>query len=441
MAMRTKQAKQTRRALALRGVAAVAGWSVLFAALAATVLPALWQKAAYVFADVTSPWVYVTEGEYAELQQGSPAYVQQYGDNNPAGPDSAGDTASEEAPAAVVESFASNPDLGFWTNDTLFAVRDLRAYHAFLDAGSEAAVAVYCCGVVAIALVMGNRALKRLDDLSAAVTGLFADRFAPIELPDDLSVARADLVQIQNRALSDERAAKAAEVRKNELVAYLAHDIRTPLTSVVGYLSILKETPELPVADRAKLAGIALEKAERLEGLVGEFFEITRYDLQAIPIERERVGIALFLRQVADELYPEAKARSVSIEVSAPEDASAFIDPEKMARAVSNVLKNAVAFADRESVVDLCAEVGGGSVTMRVIDTGKEISSAHLDAIFEKFFREDGARSSERGGAGLGLAIAREIVEAHGGTMWAESSLGRTVLTIAIPEKAVPPQR
>ena len=388
MAMRTKQARQTRRALALRGVAAVAGWSVLFAALAATVLPALWQKAAYVFADVTSPWVYVTEDEYAELQQGSPAYVQQYGDDNPAGPDSAGAAASEGAPAAVIETFASNPDLGFWTNDTLFA-----------------------------------------------------DRFAPIELPDDLSVARADLIQIQNRALSDERAAKAAEVRKNELVAYLAHDIRTPLTSVVGYLSILKETPDLPVADRAKLAGIALEKAERLEGLVGEFFEITRYDLQAIPIERERVGIALFLRQVADELYPEAKARSVSIEVSAPEDASAFIDPEKMARAVSNVLKNAVAFADRESVVALCAEVGGGSVTMRVIDTGKEISSAHLDAIFEKFFREDGARLSERGGAGLGLAIAREIVEAHGGTMWAESSLGRTVFTIAIPEKAVPPQR
>lgn len=86
MAMRTKQAKQTRRALALRGVAAVAGWSVLFAALAATVLPALWQKAAYVFADVTSPWVYVTEDEYAELQQGSPAYVQQYGDDNPGGP-------------------------------------------------------------------------------------------------------------------------------------------------------------------------------------------------------------------------------------------------------------------------------------------------------------------------------------------------------------------
>ena len=113
MAMRTKQARQTRRALALRGVAAVAGWSVLFAALAATVLPALWQKAAYVFADVTSPWVYVTEDEYAELQQGSPAYVQQYGDDNPAGPDSAGAAASEGAPAAVIETFASNPDLGF----------------------------------------------------------------------------------------------------------------------------------------------------------------------------------------------------------------------------------------------------------------------------------------------------------------------------------------
>lgn len=434
MAMRTKQARQARRSLALRGAAAVAVWSVLFAVLAATVLPALWQKAAYVFADVVSPWVYVTEDEYAELQQGSSAYVQPYGDDNPAGPDSAAAAASEEVRTGAVESFVGSSDLGFWTNDTLFAVRDLRAYHAFLDAGGEMAVALYFCGVLAIALVMDNRALKRLDDLSAAVTGLFADRFAPVELPDDLADTRAELVQIQNRALSDERAARAAEVRKNELVAYLAHDIRTPLTSVIGYLSILKETPELPVADRAKLAGIALEKAERLEGLVGEFFEITRYDLQAIPIERERVGIALFLGQVADELYPEARARGVSIEVAAPEDASAFIDPEKMARAVSNVLKNAVAFAEPGSTVDLCAEAGGGLVTVRIIDTGKEISPVHLDAIFEKFFREDGARSSEKGGAGLGLAIAKEIVEAHGGTIRAESTLGRTVFTIEIPQ-------
>lgn len=436
MAMKTRQARQARRSLALRLSASLALWSALFALLAATALPTLWQNVAYVFADVVSPWAYVTESEYAELQSGRREYVQEFGGDD--GADHADDVGegSGTAGTGAIDYFSNIADLGFWTNGTLYAVRDLRAYHAFLNMGSETAIVAYFCGVLAIGLVAGNRALKRLDDLCAAVTGLFADRFAPVDLPDELSVARAELIQVQNRALSDERAAKAAETRKNELVAYLAHDIRTPLTSVIGYLSILKETPDLSIEDRAKLAGIALEKAERLEVLVGEFFEITRYDLQAIPIERERVGISLFLGQVADELRPDAHARDVSIEVSAPEE-TAFIDPEKMARAVSNVLKNAVSFADEGSEVGLSAEIDNGFVTIRVSDIGKEIAPVHLEAIFEKFFREDGARASEKGGAGLGLAIAKEIVEAHGGTIRAESSLGKTVFTIRVPEGPV----
>lgn len=431
MPMKTDQAKQARRSLLLRAAAAAAVWTVLFAIMVVTVLPALWQKAAYAVADAVSPWTYVTESEYAELQNERQKYVQQFGEDESAIPTGT-DEESESADTSAVGYFSSIPDLGFWSNGALYAVRDLRAYHAFLDSGGEAAVAAYFCGILAIAIAVGRRTLKRLDDLSAAVTGLFADRFAPVDLPDELSVARAELVQIQNRALSDERAAKAAETRKNELVAYLAHDIRTPLTSVIGYLSILKEAPDLPTEDRSKLAGIALGKAERLEVLVGEFFEITRYNLQAIPIEREHVGIALFLGQVADELRPEADARGVSIKVSAPEE-TVFIDPEKMARAVSNVLKNAVAFADEGSEAGLFAEIEDGSVTIRVSDVGREIAPIHLEAIFEKFFREDGARTSEKGGAGLGLAIAKEIVEAHGGTIGAESSLGKTVFTIRLP--------
>lgn len=431
MALKTAQAKQARRSLALRAAAAVAVWSILFAILAVTALPALWQKAAYTFADLASPWEYVTEDEFAELQES------QQGDGQPTGNEEFVEPSSGEWAGSfdtgAVERFADVSDIGFWTNGTLFAVRDLGAYHAFLDAGGEAAVAVYFCGVLAIAAVFGNRALRRLDSLASAVTDLFADRFAPVDLPDELSTARTELVQIQNRALSDERAAKAAETRKNELVAYLAHDIRTPLTSIIGYLTILKETPDLPVADRAKLSGIALEQAERLDALISEFFEITRYNLQAIPIERERVGLAFLLGQIADELYPEASARNVTIEVSAPEGATAFLDPAKMARAVSNVLKNAVSFAEEGTAVRVSAETGDDAVTIRVADNGKEISPVHLEAIFEKFFREDGARSSKKGGAGLGLAIAKEIVEAHGGTIRAESALGQTVFTISLP--------
>ncbi len=422
--LRSLQARTLRRSLLLRGAGLVAAYTVAFALFAVTALPWLFQQAAYAVADVTSPWEYVTEEEFNDLQ--------------------------------------GRIDLGHWSGDGLYAVRSLRTYDAFRAATDELTVALYFLGAGAIVVLTAGRALRRFDDLSVAVAGLFADRLAPIELPDELAATRAELTEIQNRALSDERTAKAAERRKNELVAYLAHDIRTPLTSVIGYLSILKESPELPAEARAKYAGIACEKAERLEDLVDEFFEITRYDLQAIPIEREPVDVRTFCEQVADELFPDAQAKRVRVEVTAPEDACVFVDPDKMARAVSNVLKNAVAFAAPGSTVDVRAGIGalpgadaagtageagvgpapgdgdkaasaGESAFIRVADDGKEISPAHLESIFEKFFREDGARGTNGGGAGLGLAIAKEIVEAHGGSIRAESAAGRTVFTISFP--------
>lgn len=468
--LRSLQARTLRRSIALRTAGLAAAYSVAYFVLAVTVLPWLFQQAAYVVADVTSPWEYVTEDEFNDLQ--------------------------------------GLAGMGYWSGNGLYAVRSLQTYDTFRAMTDDLTVALYFVGVVIIVALAAGRALGRFDELSLAVTTLFADRLAPIELPDELAATRAELTQIQNRALSDERAAKAAEQRKNELVAYLAHDIRTPLTSVIGYLSILKESPELPVEARAKYAGIACEKAERLESLVGEFFEITRYDLHAIPIERERVDLRIFCEQVADELFPEAQAKGLDIRVDAPEGECAFVDAEKMARAVLNVLKNAVAYANPGSAVEVRAGVAAGGSTadeaklageaagetgkvddaptgerrrangapagnrghaggvaatqaapdaaesesaaaaengrtddacpagkafIEIENEGKEISPAHLQSIFEKFFREDGARGSGKGGAGLGLAIAKEIVEAHGGSIAARSERGRTVFTIVFP--------
>ncbi len=111
----------------------------------------------------------------------------------------------------------------------------------------------------------------------------------------------------------------------------------------------------------------------------------------------------------------------------------AFADPDKMARALSNIARNAVAYAERDSKVLVDVSRSDSRVRVSIENRGKEISSAHLESIFEKFFREDGARTTNRGGAGLGLAIAREIVQAHGGTIAATSENGRTVFTVEIP--------
>ncbi|MDO4289688.1 MAG: HAMP domain-containing sensor histidine kinase [Eggerthellaceae bacterium] len=315
-----------------------------------------------------------------------------------------------------------------------WSVRDLSVYDAVKQLKIPVAACLFFMGAAVIMFANLNRSLRYFDELSGAVTEVMRNREEPVRLSDDLSIVQGELNAVREASLSDERAAVAAERRKNELVAYLAHDIKTPLTSVMGYLALLDEAPDLPEDVRRRYTRIAVDKAERLEGLIDEFFEITRYNLQAIPIERADVDVRLFCEQVADAFYPDAQARGVKIAVEAPEDQQFFVDPDKLSRAVGNMVRNAVAYADAGTTIDVRArrsEVTGAWL-LEVENTGREISEAHLQSIFDKFYREEGARTTRAGGAGLGLAIAKEIVIAHGGGIRAESREGKTRFTIAL---------
>lgn len=353
----------------------------------------------------------------------------------------------------LVRIASGHPDMSDWQviphgDDGSFSARDLSEYNNVRRFKLPVAISIYVVGCLVIVAVQLARALGYFDKLSRAVADLMKDREKPVQLPRDLALAQAELNGIRLESLNDERAAQAAEQRKNELVAYLAHDIRTPLTSVIGYLTLLEEVPDMPPEQRQRYTQIAAAKAERLEKLIDEFFEITRYNLQSIPIERNTAHVRLFLEQVVEEFYPQASDKNVQIQVDAPADATFFVDAEKLARAVGNVVRNAVAYAEANSTVHVNAHLeesapdsdGGnsdGSSVWRitVTNTGREISSVHLQSIFEKFYREDGARSADSGGAGLGLAIAREIIVAHAGAITAASENGLTTFTITLPQR------
>lgn len=341
------------------------------------------------------------------------------------------------------ENFVANDrlgdNLGTWQvivqDDGSYKVRDLEVYYALRSMKVPAAVILCLAGYAVIVMVVLNRSLRYFDELSGAVGKLVARTDEPVELSGDLSIVQGELNAVREQVRADERAALAAEQRKNEMVAYLAHDIKTPLTSVLGYLSLLCESDELPEQARRKYAEIAFGKAERLEGLIDEFFEITRYNLQAIPIERATVDAGLFCQQVAESFEPTAQARDIAIEVDAPAGETFFVDADKLARALGNVMRNAVSYADSGSVIYLAArrDEAVGSWIITVTNHGREISPAHLQSIFEKFYREDASRSTHSGGSGLGLAIAREIMIAHGGGIRAASCNGETTFTLAIP--------
>lgn len=342
-------------------------------------------------------------------------------------------------PADAAQALGISDDHPIWqiqeSDNGVYSIRDVATYTFIKSFKLPLAALVFAMGWLAIILYALNKSLRYFDDLTGAVSKLLADKDAPIELPADLSIARNELAVIRSQSLADERAAKAAEQRKNELVAYLAHDIRTPLTSVLGYLDLLRETTDLPRETLRKYADIAYTKAERLETLINEFFEITRYNLSAIPIERETVGVRLFCQQVAEAFFPEASARNIRISIDVGPSDRFFVDPDKLARALGNVLRNAVAYADANSVIALAARQDARYTTITVANRGREISKAHLESIFEKFYREDGARTTRSGGAGLGLAIAREIVVAHHGDIEAASERGVTVFTLRIPTR------
>lgn len=342
-------------------------------------------------------------------------------------------------PAEEARALGINDEHPVWQ-----IIQDESGSYSMRDVSFYTFVKSFKLPLVAIAFVAGwlfiifrslNKSLRYFDELSGAVATLLADKEAPIELPADLSIARNELAVIRSQSLADERAAHAAEQRKNELVAYLAHDIRTPLTSVLGYLDLLRETTDLPRDTLRKYADVAYTKAERLEQLINEFFEITRYNLSAIPIERETVGVRLFCQQVAEAFFPEASARNIRISIDVTGADTFFVDPDKLARALGNVLRNAVAYADANSTIALAARQDTRFTTITVANRGREISEAHLESIFEKFYREDGARTTRSGGAGLGLAIAREIVVAHQGDIEAASERGITVFTLRIPTR------
>ncbi len=224
--------------------------------------------------------------------------------------------------------------------------------------------------------------------------------------------------------------------RKNDLITYLAHDLKTPLASVIGYLSLLDEAPDMPETQKTKYVGTALDKACRLEELINEFFDITRFNLQSIVLSKSRIHLPFMLRQMADEFYPILSPQGKRAVVHAPDELILWADADKLSRVFNNVLKNAAAYSYENSVIDITARAQGNTVVVTFADRGDPIPPAKLDTIFEKFFRLDSSRSSHTGGTGLGLAIAKEIVAAHEGTITVQSDAEQTVFTIVLPNQA-----
>ena len=290
--------------------------------------------------------------------------------------------------------------------------------------------AVYLLGAFYVVL---GRFTRWLDRIGAAVHQVVDETGEQVALPGELVPLERDLRSIQRSLAAGRAQAKEAEQRRQDLVAFLAHDLKTPLTSVLGYLNLLRDDPGLTAEQRAKYTGIALDKANRLGELIGEFFDITRMDFAALGERGELIQLSLLLEQLSDEFYPAFAEKDLTCRCDIAPRLTVRGNADKLARVFDNVLRNAVSYSAPGGEVEIWAAERAGWAEIAIRNQGLEIPEQELTNIFQKFYRLDQARSTRTGGAGLGLAIAREIVERHGGTIRAESDGRRTSFVIRLP--------
>lgn len=295
---------------------------------------------------------------------------------------------------------------------------------------------LYMVGILWLTGRAMGKPLRYLDDVIDASARLIADKEAPVELPPELYAVQEQLELFRVQALRSEQLAQAEEKRKDDLIVYLAHDLKTPLTSVVGYLNLLQDEPQISAETRARYVGIALDKALRLEELINEFFDITRFSLTTMTLVPEPTNLTRMLEQVAFEFQPLLAEKSLTLKSRLAPGVSMLCDRDKLERVFDNLLRNAVNYSYPESDIALSMESQQDHAVIQVENSGAAIAPEKLAHIFEQFFRLDSSRSSSTGGAGLGLAIAREIVELHGGTITAESEGEKIWFTVKLPLKS-----
>ena len=263
--------------------------------------------------------------------------------------------------------------------------------------------------------------VENREKLYSSLDNILDESSQNVELPDEMIKFSEKLNKIKYEYALSKKIAKEAEQKKNDLIMYMAHDLKTPLTSVIGYLTLLNEEKKISKDLQDKYMKIALDKSIRLEELTNQFFEITRYNLNDMPINKTQLNLSILFDQLIEEFYPMLEDRKLELKVNKPNTLIYNADGDKLARSFGNLLKNAISYSYENTVIEIEMIDNEDNIEVICKNKGATIPEYKLERIFDKFYRADESRGTNSGGAGLGLAITKEIIELHNGTISANS--------------------
>ena len=285
-------------------------------------------------------------------------------------------------------------------------------------------------------LLMQEKSIRYIDRISAAMQNISeGDLNTTVEVigDDEFSGMAANLNKMVEdiRELMDKE--RESERTKNELITNVAHDLRTPLTSIIGYLELLSGPAQMSPEMQKKYIDITYTKAKRLEKLIEDLFGFTKLNYGKISMKISKVDIIKLLSQLLEEFYPNFEEKNLSYELQSNVPAKVIsADGNLLARLFENLVGNAIKYGADGKRILVRVHATEQIVTVSVTNYGYVIPKDELPMIFDKFYRVEQSRSTNTGGTGLGLAIAKNIVDMHGGTIGVTSDLNGTVFTVRL---------
>lgn len=254
---------------------------------------------------------------------------------------------------------------------------------------------------------------------------------------DEMALLTKNINQMAEELMVNIEKEREIEKQKNELITNVSHDLRTPLTSIMGYLRLLRDAKYDNREQYDEYIKIAFSKSEQLKNLIEDLFEYTKLTNESIVLEKQEVCINEMLDQLIEELVPQAEEHGLSFAKEFPEDRIyANIDSEKIVRVFDNLLMNAIKYSKDEGEITVSLRKEETNIQISVANQSEEFTKEELKNLFERFYKKDQSRSRISEGSGLGLAIAKSIVDLQGGEIRVEYEDGVVRFIISLPVAA-----
>jgi len=251
---------------------------------------------------------------------------------------------------------------------------------------------------------------------------------------DEMALLTENINHMAEELMVNIEKERKIEKQKNELITNVSHDLRTPLTSIMGYLRLLRDAKYENREQYDEYIKIAFSKSEQLKNLIEDLFEYTKLKNEKIMLEKQEVCVNELLDQLIEELVPQAEEHGLSFVKEFPEDRLyASLDSEKMVRVFDNLLMNAIKYSKDEGEIIVSFQRERRNIRISIANESEEFTKEELENLFERFYKKDQSRSRVSEGSGLGLAIAKSIVELEGGEIRAEYENGVVQFIIVLP--------